>query len=273
MSLRVPCPLSLVACCDFASEAYSGTPAGVDQVEMLTGPRDTHGWMGLTPEGVLVIAFRGTASAINGLTDIDCVQVDWDGRGSPSDMKVHLGFLSTYRGVAPQIYSRLTHTGPIEIVTVGHSLGGALATLCALDLSDLDGARSRALASRTFGSPRVGNPEFASTYDAACIDTMRVVHGQDDIPQVPSIQYQHVNPVLHLLSDGTIEHPARAAWLTTFAKDVEQLVEGCPDHRLAGYREACVAYEQHQAGIVAPPLSPYRNPGDSIPQGSPIPTP
>ena len=52
------------------------------------------------------------------------------------------------------------HTGA-PIYVVGHSMGGAVATLCALDLLftfQLDPGRVRLY---TYGSPRVGNQAFA----------------------------------------------------------------------------------------------------------------
>jgi triacylglycerol lipase len=52
-----------------------------------------------------------------------------------------------------------------RVVVCGHSLGGALATLCASDLAGYLGAKC-AVSSYTFGSPRVGNAVFASEYAA-----------------------------------------------------------------------------------------------------------
>ena len=43
-----------------------------------------------------------------------------------------------------------------SIVTTGHSLGGALATLAAVDL--MIAFPNLTVSSQTFGSPRVGNP-------------------------------------------------------------------------------------------------------------------
>jgi predicted lipase len=47
---------------------------------------------------------------------------------------------------------------PLHVFCTGHSLGGALATLCALEMRQRLGLRVELY---TFGSPRVGSPQFA----------------------------------------------------------------------------------------------------------------
>ena len=48
-----------------------------------------------------------------------------------------------------------------EIYVTGHSLGGAIATICAFDLATR-GLNLRGVV--TFGSPRLGNSEFETLY-------------------------------------------------------------------------------------------------------------
>jgi triacylglycerol lipase len=54
------------------------------------------------------------------------------------EVRVHKGFLTAYNSVRPallQLLSKVVADGePWHVYTTGHSLGGALATLCALDL-------------------------------------------------------------------------------------------------------------------------------------------
>ena len=53
-------------------------------------------------------------------------------------------------------------TGMPEIAGPGHSLGGALATLAALDVKNLCKAREQLdVTLYTFGAPRTGNHAFA----------------------------------------------------------------------------------------------------------------
>ena len=49
--------------------------------------------------------------------------------------RVHTGFYRQYRGLQASIYEYIARYNPTTIFNVGHSLGGALATIASLDLS------------------------------------------------------------------------------------------------------------------------------------------
>ena len=85
---------------------------------------------------------------------------------------VHHGFLKAYESVRTQLRSVLTDlhdTYPTAKYRVtGHSLGAALATICAYDLAvNAAGADGLFQEVVTFGSPRVGNPAFVTAFTAA----------------------------------------------------------------------------------------------------------
>ncbi len=75
----------------------------------------------------------------------------------------------------------------------GHSMGAALAVLCAFDLAHFlkdscgwsDDDVKKNVKCATFASPRVGGMDFKQKYDALGIPTYRIVHGQDICPRVP----------------------------------------------------------------------------------------
>jgi hypothetical protein len=69
------------------------------------------------------------------------------------------------------------------VFVAGHSLGGALAQLCALDLRL--SARLPDVRLTTFGAPRVGNAVFARWLDAAVGPHARFTHARDVVPSVP----------------------------------------------------------------------------------------
>lgn len=73
-------------------------------------------------------------------------------------------------------------TAPTVFVT-GHSLGGALATLCALDLHITLGIPDVRVVS--FGSPRVGNYVFAKWFEEEIGPHWRFTHNRDIVPSVP----------------------------------------------------------------------------------------
>lgn len=65
----------------------------------------------------------------------------------------------------------------------GHSLGGALATFCALEMKLV--AQIEDVRVVTFGSPRVGNAVFAEWFKATVPQNVRFTHNRDMIPSLP----------------------------------------------------------------------------------------
>ncbi len=84
-----------------------------------------------------------------------------EARGSA---QVHKGFQEAYLRLRPQLWAWLEGQGGAtsikRCVIVGHSLGGAMATLCAADLGNL-GVPVELI---TWGAPRVGNAGFVELY-------------------------------------------------------------------------------------------------------------
>ena len=70
---------------------------------------------------------------------------------------------------------------------MGHSLGGALATLTASWLKSTYGIP---VTIYTFGAPRVGNSAFA-THVESFIPSYRVTHGMDPVPWIPLWPFTH----------------------------------------------------------------------------------
>ena len=89
------------------------------------------------------------------------------------------------------------------LVITGHSLGGAMATLSALDLAIEfpDIPKKNKLAMVNFGSPGVGNAGFALFYDQYVLSSIRVVNPCDPVPRLPpgtkhvQAEYRSKNPV------------------------------------------------------------------------------
>jgi len=82
----------------------------------------------------------------------------------------------------------------VGLVTVcGQSLGGALATLLALDLTANGRAPFNQPAAYTYGSPRTGDSAFAATYNQAVMTSHRIANRLDIVPQLPPPPlYEHV---------------------------------------------------------------------------------
>lgn len=96
-----------------------------------------------------MLVFRGSDDLQAWITNLDARLDDWQGTG-----RVHVGFRDALHKVWPEVVDRLGDWfGPLTVT--GHSQGGALAHLAASLLPE-----SRLV---TFGSPRVGDQDFAGT--------------------------------------------------------------------------------------------------------------
>ena len=130
-------------------------------------------------EGMPVaVVFRGSSHFKNWLTNLQSIPTAWPGGGH-----VHGGFAGAqneiWENLAPRL-DAIARAGHPLLIT-GHSYGGALATLT---LSQYLSRHPAASASAyTFGSPRVGNAEFASSMDAAPL--YRIVNRDDLVTRLP----------------------------------------------------------------------------------------
>lgn len=106
----------------------------------------------------LVLAFRGTAGLADAITDLTC-----SGKGTDTGEMVHTGFQTTFYSMRKGLTNFL-RDNPISsngtIHCVGHSLGGALATLVANWIAASPKFKGR-VNLYTFGSPRVGLKSFS----------------------------------------------------------------------------------------------------------------
>lgn len=156
--------------------------------------KDTDCYVAVNADAVIV-AFRGTESDSWGdiLTDARAAQVSWvDGR--PERGRVHAGFRAALEDIWETLAAELDRVvGSRTVWFCGHSLGAALATLAA----DRYG-RARGVC--TFGSPRVGDPAFASSFTASFVNRCaRYVNNHDVVTHVPPPllvpwPYKHIDP-------------------------------------------------------------------------------
>jgi len=137
-------------------------------------------------------------------------------------VRVHGGFFGEYEGLRSSVLAlvrqrleRHRQDGRrVNVYVTGHSLGGAVACLLALDLASarhLDERRpgheapllERPPVVYTFGSPRLGNAAIRSVYNMLVPDTYRVVAGRDLVPTLPpSCQYRQLGREVWLDETG-----------------------------------------------------------------------
>ncbi|KAI9228540.1 MAG: Alpha/Beta hydrolase protein [Piptocephalis tieghemiana] len=139
----------------------------------------------------LVIAFRGSVRPLNWANNLMLKQVVTQIPGASPRVRVHAGFWRTWRSVRSEILislDRALSSRPpnTPILVCGHSLGGALAQLCAADLKATLGGSEGLVDIRTWtiGQPRVGNRRWSEHYASLDLPTTRIVHSKDLFPHL-----------------------------------------------------------------------------------------
>lgn len=119
--------------------------------------------------------------------------------------KIHKGFAFAYRSVADEVMENiriLRAKKQRPVFLTGHSLGGALATICSLDLWVKLEISRREIFVSTFGSPRVGNADFAMVYKEVVPLHWRIVVDPDMVAKLPKVGYRHVGKKAVLTPHG-----------------------------------------------------------------------
>lgn len=113
---------------------------------------------------------------------------------SSSGVKMHKGFTRAYLAVRSEIHAMVQASTMSHWVVTGHSLGGALAKLCAVDLQ-YNFSPDVSVEVYSFGAPRIGNKAFIESYNRRVPDTWRFVHGNDVVCGLPRRWqgYRHVD--------------------------------------------------------------------------------
>ena len=130
------------------------------------------------------IIFRGTMDKNDITTDIDYKQTTLD---NLNDIKVHEGFYNRYMLLEQDILRTLNNNiGNINnIILSGHSLGSAIATICAYKIKKNINIDCNKIYAYLFASPRVGNTNFCEDYNNNIPKTYRIVNISDIIPTLP----------------------------------------------------------------------------------------
>jgi len=141
----------------------------------------------IVSEQASVLAFRGTGSAEDWVSDFISQQTSY--RPVRGAGLTHKGFTDIYMSARSNIYE-LIQQAPVDrpLYLTGHSLGGALATLAALDLVHNSPFGSPIV--YTFGAPRVGDPTFVRNYNAAVDSHFRFQNEFDIVPHLPTLIFQ-----------------------------------------------------------------------------------
>ncbi|WP_413110249.1 lipase family protein [Thaumasiovibrio sp. DFM-14] len=133
----------------------------------------------------LVISVRGTKRINDWVSNFNIGL-----KGSPNGSLGHAGFINTFHTLRPQIKQFLVSqkSMPKRIHCVGHSLGGALASLIADWLKEEFSMRVNLY---TFGAPRIGHESYSRKSESANDKIFRCTHGADPVPLIPLWPFQH----------------------------------------------------------------------------------
>ncbi len=190
---------------------------------------------------VALLAFRGTEKKLDDWRTDTAFELVKSPTGTGQTHKGFTNELQTaYNGIATELKEVMGDDTLLYLV--GHSLGAGLATLLAARLVKEKVCGVHAV--YTFGSPRVGDLEFAKDYEATlghC--TYRVVNGEDLVTRVPprSLKYEHVGQVVYFDSDGRLQLNVRfwERFLNTVINAVQDfrgaIQASVKDHSMEGY--------------------------------------
>lgn len=160
-----------------------------------------------TDENAVVVAFRGSVNIQNWIDNFKVIKVH------PfvqyPNVSVHHGFYSVFESISSIVVTEvrrlLVQYPSAQLTLTGTSLGGAIASLFALQFSLFELIPVHDL--YTFGEPRVGDSNFTALLKTAVPQIYRVTNYRDPVPHVPqlAVGYEHspqkVTDVRERLSD------------------------------------------------------------------------
>lgn len=161
----------------------------------------------LTKGSEVIIAFRGTKVAENWWTNLDAL-INFGG--------THAGFHNAFKSIRPEVFAHLNKYAEkqgiflkdLNFTVTGHSLGGALATLCSFYLAKkMECEKIRVI---TYGSPRVFSKFLkAPIYENLLGESTLRVHQKDDkVGGMPLglAGYKHVGKRCTIENDDNVLH-------------------------------------------------------------------
>jgi len=202
-------------------------------------------------KGQAFIGIKGTASLYDALTDLNAGV-----RSSHTGFPVHQGFYSAFDSIQFELRQFLSGLQGISVVhCIGHSLGGAIATLTA----DWTKANSAIPTVKlyTFGSPRVGLENFAAkcTSRIGAQNIYRAYHRTDPVPMVPTWPFFHApNTEIGYLIDSPVSAvPWKYHLMEYYINSAKSAGswEGIANNRPQGHVESAVENWLKSDGVIS----------------------
>eukprot|EP00698_Gefionella_okellyi_P022230 TRINITY_DN7337_c0_g1_i1.p1 TRINITY_DN7337_c0_g1~~TRINITY_DN7337_c0_g1_i1.p1 ORF type:complete len:335 (-),score=62.30 TRINITY_DN7337_c0_g1_i1:137-1141(-) len=184
--------------------------------ELENNPEDNFGFVAVDafgPYGAeIVVSFRGSSNLKNWLEDLT-FWLDKTIYQNLTDVRIHTGFYNGWKnmraGVHAAVAKGLRMYPNARIVITGHSLGGALTEIFAVDLATTQVIGEpqdhlvgypipiyRDVFAYNFGAPRVGDDGWAELAQDTIYSYFRLTHAKDIVPLVPpqGLGFDYVHP-------------------------------------------------------------------------------
>ncbi|KAF2021737.1 alpha/beta-hydrolase [Aaosphaeria arxii CBS 175.79] len=142
---------------------------------------------------MVVVSFRGSLSPANFATDLNFAPTATD---LCAGCTAHSGFWQSWVDARPGVMAAVRNVSAtypnFKLVTTGHSLGGAIATLAAAQLRN----EGKSVAMYSFGAPRVAPERLSQFISNQPGGNFRITFGQDLVPRLPPslFKYVHISP-------------------------------------------------------------------------------
>lgn len=202
-------------------------------------------------QGQAFAAFMGTASLYDALTDMNTGVIT-----GHTGQAVHQGFYRAFGSMLGEFKAFVAGLRNVNVVhCVGHSLGGAVATLAADWLRASDRVARANL--YTFGSPRVGLSMFSAkcTERVVAGNVYRAHHQTDPIPMLPTWPFFHVPDagLGYLIASPVAARPWEYHLMAHYIRSTEAAVswEKIAGNRPPGYGHAAIQAWLKSDGPVA----------------------
>ena len=133
----------------------------------------------------LLIMFRGSDSVWDWIKNFLFYKKVIPYDGTNPKIRVHSGFLKNYKSVREHVHKIVKESPVKKVVVFGHSMGGAVSVLAALDIqynfNDVE------VGCFTIGTPRIGNEYFKKSFERRLPDYKHADYGSDLVAQIPPL--------------------------------------------------------------------------------------
>jgi len=166
---------------------------------------------------VVVVAFRGTVGSSQLIHEMEDVIKDFVNVTDDNDNNIGKAFNYFYEATNflwGKVSSKINNTEykDYQFYFTGHSLGGAIAALSAFRAVNKHIIDDNRIQLYTFGEPRVGDHQLATTINTAITRKYRVVHWRDPVPHMPFCKDNNNDTYPCKPADGHGYHHTQEIW-------------------------------------------------------------